>query len=298
MALRYLKNIEIDKKKWDVCIKNSLNGLIYGYSWYLDCVAENWDALVEDDYISVLPLPWKQKYRIKYVYQPFFCQQLGVFSPNLITEELWHLFIKSIPLKFLVVNMSINSSNKIDVSSRKNYLLKLDKSYHELHSNYDANHKKNITKAQKNGLSISNTVGILELISNFRIAYGKLNDTIKETDYHRLAKLIGEGIAHNQATIYSVLDANREVVASGLFMNSNNRYYYLLGAPTQKGRESRAIYFLIDAFIKSHCESEQMLDFEGSEIPNVAYFYKNFGAIPEYYFPLKINRLKFWEKTK
>jgi len=45
-------------------------------------VAENWDALVEDDYTAVMPLPWKKKYSFRYVYQPLNCQQLGIFTTN------------------------------------------------------------------------------------------------------------------------------------------------------------------------------------------------------------------------
>ena len=49
--------------------------------WYLDIVHENWDALMEDDYERVMPMPVITKnWRISYIFQPFFVQQLGVFS--------------------------------------------------------------------------------------------------------------------------------------------------------------------------------------------------------------------------
>jgi hypothetical protein len=44
--IKYLQHKEIDKAKWDACITNAPNGLIYGYSFYLDCMAKHWDALV------------------------------------------------------------------------------------------------------------------------------------------------------------------------------------------------------------------------------------------------------------
>ena len=48
--IKYLQYNELDKVKWDVCINKASNGLIYGYSFYLDNMAKHWDALVLNDY--------------------------------------------------------------------------------------------------------------------------------------------------------------------------------------------------------------------------------------------------------
>jgi hypothetical protein len=39
-----------------------------------------------------------------------------------------------------------------------------------------------------------------------------------------------------------------------------------------------------------------LLDFEGSDIPNLAFFYSSFGAVNQAYPALKINRLPFYLK--
>ena len=97
----YLKRNQLDDNKYNSCIKQSKNSRIYAFSWYLDCVADNWDALVLNDYEAVMPLPWRQKYVIKYIYPPAWTQQLGVFSPNenftpvqdvLLTESYFFMF--------------------------------------------------------------------------------------------------------------------------------------------------------------------------------------------------------------
>ena len=62
--IQYLKHNEIDKKKWNDCIDHSVNNLIYSYSWYLDIVCPNWNALLEDDYTSIMPLTAGKKYGI------------------------------------------------------------------------------------------------------------------------------------------------------------------------------------------------------------------------------------------
>ena len=60
MEIKYLQNSEIDRKKWDRCIATSLQQLPYAYSWYLDAAAENWDAIVINNYEAVFPLPYVQ----------------------------------------------------------------------------------------------------------------------------------------------------------------------------------------------------------------------------------------------
>ena len=52
----YLTHNQIDKQRWDECIAQSPDGLIYCWSWYLDVVHPGWEALVEDDYENVMPL--------------------------------------------------------------------------------------------------------------------------------------------------------------------------------------------------------------------------------------------------
>ena len=72
MPVHYITYQQIDKSKWDNCIDTAANGLVYGYSFYLDAMAKHWDALVLDDYEAVMPLTWNKKYGITYLYQPFF----------------------------------------------------------------------------------------------------------------------------------------------------------------------------------------------------------------------------------
>ena len=88
LKITYLTYQEIDKAKWDDCINQSINKLIYAESVYLDAMAENWDAIIMNDYEAVMPLTWKKKFGIKYLYQPAFIQQGGIFSRKKIDGKL------------------------------------------------------------------------------------------------------------------------------------------------------------------------------------------------------------------
>ena len=60
------------------------------------------------------------------------------------------------------------------------------------------------------------------------------------------------------------------------------------------GKVIGASHALIDAFIKDHAGQDLILDFEGSDIPNLAFFYNGFGATEEIYPALKINKLPWY----
>src|SRR5688572_30496222 len=109
--ISYLKHNEIDKKKWDRCIDGSINTLIYAYSWYLDIVSPHWEALVEDDYESVMPLTGNKKYGIHYLYPPYFAQQLGIFFKDKKTEDELEKFIYAIPPHYKFIEINLNTQN-------------------------------------------------------------------------------------------------------------------------------------------------------------------------------------------
>ena len=133
--IRYLTRDELDIVKYDTCISNAENFRIYANSWFLDIVCDSWDALVEDDYQSVMPLPKRTKYGIHYIYLPPWTQQLGVFSLQSINEFALLHFIKKIPKKFKLVDVYLNSNNLISsqrIKIRDNFILSLDKTYESL----------------------------------------------------------------------------------------------------------------------------------------------------------------------
>jgi hypothetical protein len=85
--------------------------------------------------------------------------------------------------------------------------------------------------------------------------------------------------------------SNNELVASGVFFMDEKRAYYILVGNHPNGKTIGASHALINAFIKDHAGKNLLLDFEGSDIRNLAFFYSSFGAKEEKYVGIKINRL-------
>jgi hypothetical protein len=297
--IKYLQYKEIDKAKWDACISNAPNGLIYGYSFYLDFMAKQWDALVLNDYEAVMPLTWNKKYGFYYLYQPAFTASLGVFGKNL-TKEIIDDFVSMLPSKFKLVEISLNSGNIVGDSRpfsllRSNYILHLNRSYEQLYKSYRDNHKRNITKAFQLGCRVSKEIAIDEIIQLNKEQLQHVDGT-KPEDYPNFKKLYELLKGRKQAEVYGIIDPKNKVLASAVFFFSHNRAYYIMVGNHPDGKTIGASHALIDAFIKDHAGQNLILDFEGSDIRNLAFFYSGFGATEEIYPALKINRLPFYVK--
>ena len=294
--IQYLTNEQINKNEWDACIDSALNGLVYAYSFYLDSMAKNWDALVFGDYEAIMPLTWNKKYGFYYLYQPAFTAALGVFG-NSLNEQLIDDFIKAIPGKFKLVEILLNSSNISNTANelRSNYYLPLNQSYTEINNAYRENHSRNIKKAFQAGCSVKKNIPVDDVI-NINRAQMKDDSILKDCDYINFKKLFNQLQERNQAETYSIVNESSSVLASCVFFYSHNRAYYILVGNTAEGKATGASHALIDAFIKENAGKDLILDFEGSDITNLAMFYKGFGAIEEKYRFLKINRLPFYLK--
>ena len=297
--IKYLQYKEIDKAKWDACISNAPNGLIYGYSFYLDCMAKQWDALVLNDYEAVMPLTWNKKYGFYYLYQPAFTASLGVFGKNL-TKEIIDDFVSMLPSKFKLVEISLNSGNIVGDSRpfsllRSNYILPLNRSYEQLYKSYRDNHKRNITKAFQFGCRVSKEIAIDEIIQLNKEQLQHVDGT-KPGDYPNFKKLYELLKSRKQAEAYAIIDPKNKILASAVFFFLHNRAYYIMVGNHPDGKTIGASHALIDAFIKDHAGQNLILDFEGSDIRNLAFFYSGFGATEEIYPALKINRLPFYVK--
>src|SRR4051812_43547186 len=106
-SIRYIAHADLDRNKWDQCVNDSPNGLIYAYSFYLDKMSSHWAALVDGDYTSIMPLTWKTRAGIHYLYHPAFPPNLGVFAKKM-DAQMARSFIDAIPNRFRLIEINVN----------------------------------------------------------------------------------------------------------------------------------------------------------------------------------------------
>ncbi len=300
--IKFLNNNQIDRIKWNNCVNNSINSLPYAFDWYLDVVAENWAALVENDYESIMPLVYRKKAMIHYIFTPFFTQQLGIFSTQLLDNKICERFLSSIPHQFRYLEYNLNSYNQIDttkytVKNNINHLLDLIENYDALHSNFSENLKRNLRKAEKAGIIISQNQKPEDIIDIFIKNKGKELNNLSTNEYAMLKKLIYTGIHKGVIQTYGAYTPQNELCAGAIFLISNHRAIFLFSATNAVSRQLKAMPFLINSFIRQYAGKNIILDFEGSNDSNLARFYKSFGSKTVIYPTLTINKLPFLLKT-
>lgn len=291
--LKYIIHSEIDETKWNRCIDEALNSRIYAFSWQLDRAASTWDALVLGDYEYVMPLPIRKKMGLKYLYHPLFSQQLGIFPAS--KHDISKLFYDYLAIHFRYANLQLNSGNlpakgikHTSFLQRKNYLLPLGTSYQNIETFFSTNTRRNIIKAKKNRLTVVKGIR-LDAYLDFKTA--NLPPGVSKADVQTLKNIIAYGQYKGFGEIYGVYNSDNELCAAVYFCRWKDRVIYFNAVSNEKGKNLGGMYFLLHHFIEQNAGKNLTLDFEGSMIPGVERFYMGFGATPETYFLLKINRL-------
>jgi hypothetical protein len=295
-VVKHYTNEQIDRKRWDDCIDTAFNGCVYGYSWYLDIVCPGWEALVEDDYQSVFPLPFSQKLYIGYSMQPYFTQQLGVFSKTGLTADNVADFLSKIPDRFRFVDLNLNSFNKVIVGPWQvfpmvNYELDLIGDYERLKVDYSQNLKRNLKKATENGLTISKNIKPDEVVKLFRNSKGRQFRNLGDIQYSLLLRLVYPCIHKGMAQVWGAFDHHNELCAAVIWLFSHQKAVFLFSGLSEQGRNNGSMSFLIDTFIREHAGMQLTLDFEGSNDEGLARFYAGFGSKKTSYNRIVINRL-------
>ncbi|MEN8158242.1 MAG: hypothetical protein ABFS10_14915 [Bacteroidota bacterium] len=292
-SISFLHREEIDTRRWDEVISKSLAETLYPYSWYLDASAENWSALVVDDYRFIMPVVWKRKYGIRYIYQPLFCQQLGVFSQEVVDPLLAREFIETLMKRFRFGVFNFNMKNLVgedesfQVYDRSNYVLPLKESYEALFASYSVNAKRNLKRAMDHTPGVDKNIGLDELIT-----FKKKNDVTRKTEaqYQSMKRQFASVIENSKGAVYGVRDGEK-LIAAAFMAFSRSRIIYLLSVSSGDGKEQRAMFRIVDEVIRSNANSLLTLDFEGSNIPSIARFFGGFGSRPEIYQSISYNRL-------
>jgi Acetyltransferase (GNAT) domain len=292
--IQYILSKEIDKAKWDNCIEQSPNGLIYAFSWYLDAMCDSWDALVLGNYEAVMPLTWNKKYGVYYLYQPWFCASLGIFSKQQITASFLSSFLNAVPAKFKYWDFYLNHQNLFAVEGfplkeRVNYVLDLKQPYETILSNYRTNLKRNIKKAESSATIIKKDVPLKHILSLAKETMQRIAP-ITDEELKRFSKLYKKVTQHQRAETLGIY-LKDELLASAAFFYSHRRWYYILVGNHPNGKTMGASHYLIDRFIHTHAGEDALLDFEGSDIRNLAFFYSSFGSVEEKYPSIRMNKL-------
>ena len=292
--INYIERNDLEVKKYDACIENSLQSNIFAFSWYLDIVADNWDVLVLNDYEAVMPIPWRKKYGIKYVYPPFWLLELGLFSTDK-NQEI-ESFLKILFTKFKLIELRMNTSNtsnKVNENliNRQLQYISLKDDYSTIFKRYNRNRKRELTSAKKNDLIENWNDNPEKLITLFKENIAKRVKDIKDKDYSNLLEIMKVCLEKKAGELLTILDANNNLVAAAFFLKHKNKVTQLVCVSDIKNRKNGAHTFFNDRAIFKYQPHFNVYNFGGSSMKSIANYYKSFGAETEEYDQIKYNNL-------
>lgn len=292
--IRHLKHSEIDKAEWDRLLLRCADRMWYAQSWVLDLCCPAWEALVGDDG-SMMPLIWRRKFGVDYLYQPYAVQQQGVFSPSR-DQRTDAAFLEAVPKRFKYWDIHLNGSMHVHadrddrISTSTNQDLDLSPDASTLRAAYSQGHRRNLRKGGDDPPVIVRDITSAEFVGLFERTTGKRFGNVPEGGMLLLERMISGALERGQCSLLGVR-GNGALIAAVCFMKWERRSILLKSANDKEGSERQAMFHLVDRYISEHAGSGLLLDFAGSNTASVQRFNAGFGARSTIYLHLVRNRL-------
>ena len=100
-------------------------------------------------------------------------------------------------------------------------------------------------------------------------------------------------IHKGKGVLFGVYSKHNSLIASAFFLKSHHKLTFLFSGQSTEGKSHAALSFIIDSVIEQFSPGNYTLDFEGSDNPGLARYYKGFGANETTYYGIRINKLSF-----
>lgn len=283
MAWRLYRNTDAKREVYDLVIASTPYYPVYLLSWYMDIVCKDWEFLLDEESLSVIPLPVKKKWGFRYAIQPLWLQQMGVFGKE---EFLNRLSFADTPLegiKFLFFRVRSGQFLSETVKLHRNAVLDLSIEVETIRSGYHKQIFRHLKKAEKYGLMVFQGGSAERLFDLFytnkapslRVDHAALRFQFLSIVTTALSKGMGE--------LWRVESKQGDLLASAFFLCGPNRLILLLSGSTEQGKSSGAMSLILDAVIQKYSGMKMLLDFEGSDQDGLFRYYMGFGAKQETY---------------
>lgn len=287
MANRYhiINAEELGAQKWNRLTEENRIAFPYMQYEYISISAEDrWKILTDEERTFFLPLPFHRKLGFSQIYNPPFLQR----SLALSTTGEMNISALVPALQYLTnTHNTISLNLDYDWTRLPSGFKKMNRrNYFHIYGQpviLNHHHQRNMRKAKVEHYSLDWQGEPKELMEG----YYKHTLSRRKRQKKKLRK-VSHGIvewAHTMKVLRVALVKDRKgnaVAGVGLLL-WKNRLINLLPFTTQEGWDGRAMYFLLLNLLKENPYEAEIFDFEGSEIPGVARFYKGFGPGKETY---------------
>jgi len=285
-GVHYLPRQEIDRNRWDAAAATDATGLPYGFCWWLDAATRGrWDGIVLGDYQAVWPLPNTGYFgRFTRVQRAVFTQQsgpFGIFSgadlPAMFNALPKRINSFALPISERLALTDVPTGRQAHY--RTNLLLDLSPGVDELTAGYASGLRR---KLRKHGPAHLESATVEEVMDVYQHVVGP-KVGLRKKHFTRGRALMNAALDNNAGLCVKLTDDDGTLLATNFLPHYGGRLINLLPASTPAGYRREGMARLLHGIITAHAGEGGLLDFEGSDVPGIATFFRQFGPVERPY---------------
>lgn len=272
MKIRHLRQDEIDKQLYNSAVHFATNGSIYGYDWFLNATAKDWDFLVEGDesWVSVMPLPkrtnWLGRTQLT---QPRLVPELAVYSVKPLSPKRIQAFWDAVPAEYKGGELTVEPASvpqdagRFTVETAPGSVLFLNRPYEEIIGDFGVTYHEGLLRAEDAGLR----PGSVFKPETFADLWLEVNGKSKENEwtYHAMQRVMYQILHRSWGGTQAVTDGEGNPLALLFICYSHSRIFPLFSVETAAGKTQGAMTYLWDNLLRAH--ADRNLKIKREEVP-------------------------------
>lgn len=280
--MKIVERADINTSKWDHLVDSTATSTFFSYAWYLDAVAENWCAIIGEDYSYGIALPYSRRLGVETLYTPIFCRYIEWLGSAQHDEKIKELILE----RFKSIDISIRTA----VLGEKYETYVFQEIQPGKRVSIGSQAKRMLGKAKKSELSIQIDD---EYTPVLKIIQRELSGKIKGMDaasLPALEKLMKAGKENGVIKVY-------HNVEGGIVCFQNDKgFLYLKGTVSEELKKKGGMYLALNSAIEKAEQNSVIFDFGGSRVKGVRQFNLNLGGNDVEYCHYTIDRSPIWFK--
>lgn len=285
--MRLIERSHIDTERWDKLVDSTEDVSVFSYSWYLDATAENWCAVIDDNYSFGLALPYTVRAGQEILYTPIFVRYLELLGNQKIDKHIQDLIHK----RFKIIQITFKQ--KVLGSQFDSYVYQLINNHDDRHVSSQG--KRSLSKAVKENLTIRHGKELLSIITRIQDELEGKFEGINRQTLDTLTRLFECAAEQDCLHSFEVVLGD-ECVGGILCLQKGKRLLYVKGAVRDNIKRMGGMYLALDSAIEFALSEGLIFDFGGSRVKGVRDFNHNLGGRDTVYYAYTINDGPKWFK--
>lgn len=258
MDIRFVPQAELDKQLYNSCVHFATNGSLYGYDWYLNATAKDWDLLVEgDNYVSAMPLPHSKNWLGRtQLTQPTLVPDLAIYSVKPLSPKRIQAFWDAVPDDYRSGSLTVEPASipkqtgRFDIVQAAGDALFLNRPIEEITDDFPPAYYERLALAEAADLlPVTNLKP--EAYADFWLSVnGKSNDN--DWKFHAMQRVMYQILHRSWGNAQGVQTRDGQLLAVAFITYSHNRIFPLFPAQSKAGADAGAMTLLADTILRSH----------------------------------------------